>query len=95
MPFETYEHVTMSNVIPAETARDLQVIRSLEFLTSYEQKRLLKRTIRSFQNTAASILPDVEAFETENYRRLKPADQTVVFEGVQELLCRCLPSWIS
>lgn len=95
MQLETYESVTLLNAIPAEAARDLQVIRSLDFLTSGEQELLLKRTVRYFPNTAASILPDVEPFETENYRRLNPADQTMVFDGVREFLRRCLPSWIS
>jgi hypothetical protein len=83
------------NVIPAEAARDLQVIRSLEFLTPGEQEILHQRTIRYFPKTAASMLPDVEPFETENYRRLSPTDQTVVFDGVREVLRRCLPKQIS
>lgn len=95
MPLETYGCVTMLNAIAAEAARDLQVIRFLDFLISSEQERLLMRTVRYFPNTATSILPDVDPFETENYRRLKPADQKVVFDGVREFLRRCLPSWIS
>jgi len=95
MPFETYRCVTVLNALAAEAARDLQTIRSLDFLTSSEQERLLMRTVRYFPNTATSILPDVDPFETENYRRLKPADQKVVFDGVREFLRRCLPSWIS
>jgi len=95
MPLETCQCVTVLNAIIAEAARDLQVIRSLDFLTSSEQERLRMRTVQYFPNTAASILPDVDPFETENYRRLKPADQTVVFDGVREFLRRCLPSWIS
>lgn len=37
----------------------------------------------------------MEPFETENYRRLLPADQAVVFDGVREVLRKSLPAWIS
>lgn len=79
----------------AEAARDLIVIRSLDFLTSGEQEHLHKRTVHHFPRTAASILPDVEPFETENYRRFKAPDQAEVFDGVREVLRRCLPKRIS
>lgn len=38
MPLETYRCVTMLNAIAAEAARDLQFIRSLDFLTPGEKK---------------------------------------------------------
>ena len=85
----------MLKAIPAEAARDLRVIRSLDFLTSGEQEILHQKAIRYFPKTAASILLDVEPFETENYRRLSPADRAVVYDGVREFLRRFLPKQIS
>ena len=60
-----------------------------------KKKILLERTVQYFPNTAASILPKVEPFEAENYRRLNPTDQTVVYDGVRQFLRDYLPSWIS
>lgn len=95
MPQGILESIIVLNAIPAEAARDLQVIRSLDYLTSGEQEALHKRTIQYFPKTAKSNFADVEPFETENYRRLNDANRAVVFDGVREVLRRCLPKQIS
>ena len=86
--------MTVLNVIPAEAALDLQVIRSLDFLTSAEQEVLHQRTVHYFPKTAASILPDVEPFASENYCR-PPPEQVIVISHVGEFLRRILPKQIS
>lgn len=92
---DTPDPKVMLSTCIAEAARDLRVIRSLDFLTSGEQEHLHQRTVQYFPRTAASIFPDVEPFETENYRRVGAPDQTVVFDGVREVLRRFLPKRIS
>lgn len=84
----------MLNLITAEAARDLQVIRSLDFLTPAQQEVLHRRTLHYFPKTATSMLPDVKPFESENYRRLS-ADHGIVTSNVREFPRRYLPKQIS
>jgi hypothetical protein len=67
----------------------------LDALTSGEQETLHKLTVRYFPKTAKSNLQDVEPFQTENYRRLSPSDQTVVYDGIRNILRKHLPSRLS
>jgi small-conductance mechanosensitive channel len=60
-----------------------------------EKEDLHKRTAYYLKKTAASNFADVDAFETENYRRLQPAKHAVIFDGVREVLRMYLPKQIS
>jgi hypothetical protein len=82
-------------MVLAEAIRDLQTVRALDFLTPGEKDALHARTAHYLKKTAASNFADVDAFETENYRRLHPAKQAVIFDGVREMLRTYLPKQIS
>jgi hypothetical protein len=84
-----------TDFVIAEAVRDLQTIRALDFLTPGEKELRCERMAYYLQNTAASNFSDVEPFETENYRRLYPVKQTIIFDGVREMLRTYLPKQIS
>jgi VIT1/CCC1 family predicted Fe2+/Mn2+ transporter len=79
----------------AEAIRDLQTVRSLDFMTPGEKDELHELTAYYLKTTAASNFADVDAFETENYRRLQPTKHAVIFDGVREVLRTYLPTQIS
>lgn len=87
--------IVLTSVNIAEAIRDLQSIRSLDYLTAGEQEQLHKRTVHFFPKTANSIYSDVRPFETENYRRLHPVKQAVLFDEVREILRTFLPKQVS
>lgn len=75
--------------------RDLQTIRSLDFLSPTETVHLQQRTQHYLPHTAKSDVPGVVPFQADNYRQVRPAKQTVVIDGVREFLRSRLPVWIS
>ena len=79
----------------AEAIRDFQSVRALDYLTAGEKEELKELTAQYLRKTAASNFADVDPFETENYRRLQPDKQAVVFDGVREMLRVILPKQIS
>jgi hypothetical protein len=85
----------MTDMVIAEAIRDLQTVRSLDFLTRGEKDELHELTAHYLKRTAASNFADVDAFETENYRRLQPTKHAVIFDGVREMLRTYLPKQIS
>ena len=85
----------MTDLVLAEAIRDLQTVRALDFLTPGEQEKLHDLTGYYLKKTAASNFEDVDPFETENYRRLRPAADAVIFDGVREMLQTYLPKQIS
>lgn len=82
-------------MVLAEAIRDLQTVRALDFLTPGEKEELQARTGHYLRKTAPSNFADVDAFETENYRRLNPSKKTAIFDGVREMLRTYLPKQIS
>lgn len=81
------------DVILAEAIRDLQTVRSLDFLTRGEQAMMQQRTRSYLKRTTATSFADVDPFETENYRHLHPVKQAI--DGVREILRMHLPKQIS
>ncbi|EGP83083.1 uncharacterized protein MYCGRDRAFT_50913, partial [Zymoseptoria tritici IPO323] len=73
----------------AEAIRDLEYIRSLDWLSHTEQKKREGDSNRFFPYTAKSIFGDVLPFRSESYRRL-PAKPTKLVDGVRELLRKYL-----
>jgi hypothetical protein len=85
----------MTDLFSAEAIRDFQTVRALDFMTPGEQEELHVLTASYLKETAASNFADVHPFETENYRRLHPAKQVVIFDEVREMLRTWLPKQIS
>lgn len=67
----------------------------MDYLTAGEKEELKDLTTQHLKKTAASNFDDVDAFETENYRRLHSNKQAVPFDGVREMLRARLPKQIS
>ncbi|EME79925.1 uncharacterized protein MYCFIDRAFT_141986 [Pseudocercospora fijiensis CIRAD86] len=78
----------------AEAVRDLQLIRSLDFLPPKQKDQRHERSVSYFSETAKSRFADVYAFASENYRCLPP-EQGVELDQVREFLRTFLPSKIS
>jgi hypothetical protein len=85
----------MTDLFSAEAIRDFQTVRALDFMTQGEQEELHVLTASYLKGTAASNFADVDPFETENYRRLRPAKEAIMFDGVREFLRTYLPKQIS
>jgi hypothetical protein len=64
-------------------------------LTPGEKDAMHALTIHHLKETAARNFADVDAFQIENYRRLHPAKEAVVMDGVREMLATYLPKQIS
>ncbi|KJX99934.1 hypothetical protein TI39_contig347g00016 [Zymoseptoria brevis] len=72
-----------------EAIRDLEYIRSLDWLSHTEQKKREGDSNKFFPYTAKSIFGDVLPFRSESYRRL-PAKATKLVDGVREFLRKYL-----
>jgi hypothetical protein len=82
----------MTDLFSAEAIRDFQTVRALDFMTQGEQEELHVLTASYLKGTAASNFADVDPFETENYRRLRPAKEAIMFDGVREFCVRICQS---
>ncbi|KXS94483.1 hypothetical protein AC578_1717 [Pseudocercospora eumusae] len=78
----------------ANAIRDLQLLRSLDFLPPKQRDQRHERTIGYFPETARSKFPDIHPFASENYRCLAP-QQGVVLDEVREFLRAFLPAKLS
>lgn len=52
-------------------------------------------TAHHLKETAASNFADVDAFQTENYRRLHQIKEALIMDGVREMVASYLPKQIS